>query len=157
MHARCDGYSRLDNPAMRRADYLPRLRVVSLDIETAMDTQSLYSIAVYGHGEAGVERRVFMRGAGAGQDFVTTVADEAGLLRALLDWLAHFDPDVIIGWNVVNFDLRYLQAVADRLGVPLALGRGRRPGHWRELDEDGQQAGGDDSSDAADSTEPTEQ
>ncbi|MEJ1267323.1 3'-5' exonuclease [Pantoea ananatis] len=36
------------------------------------------------------------------------------LLEALNRWFADNDPDVIIGWNVVQFDLRVLQKHADR-------------------------------------------
>ena len=52
--------------------------------------------------------------------------------------LLQYDPDVLIGWNVINFDTRYLQRVADHLGRRLLLGRDQRPGHWRELDDDGE-------------------
>jgi DNA polymerase-2 len=59
-------------------------------------------------------------------------------LQAFQDWIVEYDPDVLIGWNVVNFDTRYLQRLADHLGRRLLLGRERRPGHWREQDEDGE-------------------
>jgi DNA polymerase-2 len=45
------------------------------------------------------------------------------MLERLNDWFARHDPDVIIGWNVVQFDLRVLQAHAKQYGVPLRLGR----------------------------------
>jgi DNA polymerase-2 len=54
-----------------------------------------------------------------------------------LDWVAQYDPDILIGWNVINFDLWYLQRVCDHLGMRLALGRDGRVAHWRDLDEDG--------------------
>ncbi len=50
--------------------------------------------------------------------------DEAGMLRRLTEQLAQLDPDVIEGHNVVDFDLPYLAARAERLGVPLTWGRG---------------------------------
>ncbi|MGL6092857.1 MAG: DNA polymerase II, partial [Pseudomonas paracarnis] len=42
------------------------------------------------------------------------------------------DPDAIIGWNVVQFDLRVLHEHAQRLNVPLLLGRGGETMAWRE-------------------------
>jgi len=131
-------YLLLENPAMRASAYRPALRVVSYDIETAMQGLQLYSIGVHADGPGGQARRVFMLGEGADQDFVTTCASQEQLLEAFLDWLHDYDPDVLIGWNVVNFDTRYLQRLCDQLGRRLALGRDRRPGHWRELDDDGQ-------------------
>ena len=128
----------LDNPALKAADYRPALKVVSFDIETAMEGLQLFSIGV--HGVAGGEqtRRVFMVGAGAPQDFVQACAGQEEALQAFLDWLADYDPDVLIGWNVVNFDTWYLQRLADQLGRRLVLGRDRRAVHWRELDDDGE-------------------
>jgi DNA polymerase-2 len=128
----------LNNPAIRAGACLPQLTVVSFDIETAMEGLELYSIAVHGRSPQGEERRVFMRGEGADQDYVSTCASQAELLQAFLHWIAGFDPDVLIGWNVVNFDTRFLQRLADRLGQRFGLGRDHRTGHWRELDEDGE-------------------
>jgi len=131
-------YLLLENPAIKAGHYLPSLKVVSFDIETAMQGLQLYSIAVHGKSVAGEVRQVFMLGEGAHQAYVTAFATQEDLLQAFIDWIAQFDPDVLIGWNVVNFDTRYLQRVADHVGRRLLLGRQRRPGHWREQDEDGE-------------------
>jgi DNA polymerase-2 len=128
----------LEDPAVKAGVYRPALKVVSFDIETAMEGLQLYSIAAHGVSAAGEERQVFMLGAGAQQPFVVTCATQEDVLQAFQDWIVEYDPDVLIGWNVVNFDTRYLQRLADHLGRRLLLGRERRPGHWREQDEDGE-------------------
>ena len=128
----------LDNPVIRRADCRPGLRVVSFDLETAMEGLQLFSIAVHGVDREGEQRRVFMLGEGAAQSWVQSCSTQQELLQAFLDWISAYDPDVLIGWNVINFDTWYLQRVADQLGKRLLLGRGRRPLHWRELDDDGE-------------------
>ena len=120
---------------IRKADYQPRLRMVSLDIETAIDRLELYSIGVYAESDEGVEQRVFMRGTATELDYVELYRDEAELLSSFCRWLSAFDPDIVIGWNVINFDLWYLQRVADKLGMRLPIGRGGRPAHWRELED----------------------
>ncbi len=133
------GCLRMHNPRMRGCDYRPRLKLVSVDIETAMQELQLFSIAVHGIDRDGAEvRRVFMLGEGAVQDFVETHGSQELLLEAFQDWLAAYDPDVLIGWNVINFDCWYLQQVAERAGRRLLLGRDRRPLHWRELDDAGE-------------------
>lgn len=132
------GYWRIDKPRMRSADYRPQLKVLSVDIETAMSGVQLYSIGVHGTDGDQQVHRVFMIGEGAGQDYVQTCANQQQLLESFLDWLAAYDPDVLIGWNVINFDCWYLQRVADHLGRRLLLGRDRRPAHWRKLDDDGE-------------------
>ncbi|WP_447892254.1 DNA polymerase II [Pseudomonas marginalis] len=112
-------------------DYRPPLKLVSLDIETT-GQGDLYSIALEGCGE----RQVYMLGPPNKTDAVDFKLDycdtRAQLLECLNQWLATHDPDAIIGWNVVQFDLRVLHEHAQRLNVPLMLGRGDEPMAWRE-------------------------
>ena len=112
-------------------DYRPPLRLVSLDIETTAQGD-LYSIALEGCGE----RQVYMLGPPNKTDAVDFKLDycdsRAQLLERLNAWLATHDPDAIIGWNVVQFDLRVLHEHAQRLNVPLLLGRGEEAMSWRE-------------------------
>ncbi|MDA8486642.1 DNA polymerase II [Pseudomonas resinovorans] len=122
----------LDAQLKPASDYRPTLRLVSLDIETT-ERGELYSIALEGCGQ----RQVYMLGPANGDasevDFQLDYRDSrAGLLEALNQWLAKHDPDAIIGWNLVQFDLRILQAHAKKLKVPLLLGRGGDPMGWRE-------------------------
>ena len=132
-------YLVMSQPAIRAAGYRPSLKVVSFDIETALQGVQLYSIGLHAVAPDGSEeRRVFMLGEGATQDYVVSCQTQAEVLQAFLVWLRDYDPDVLIGWNVVNFDAWYLQRVADQLGIELALGREQRSVHWRELDEDGE-------------------
>jgi DNA polymerase-2 len=120
------------NGQMRPApDYRPRLRCVSLDIETSADGQ-LYSIALQGCGQ----RQVYMLGSPTSAEAVGFALEycetRAQLLERLNQWFARHDPDAIIGWNVVQFDLRVLQQQAEQWRVPLRLGRGDSPLEWRE-------------------------
>lgn len=52
---------------------------------------------------------------------------EAGLIHFLIEGIRELDPDVIIGWHVVGFDLVFLRNRSRRLGIPLAIGRGSAP------------------------------
>ncbi|MEM9257222.1 MAG: DNA polymerase II [Pseudomonadota bacterium] len=122
---------------LQPGSFRPRLKVVSFDIETAMSGVQLFSIAVHGFTDGYEERKVFMVGAGAQQDWVESLPDQGAVLDAFVTWLEQFDPDVLIGWNVVNFDARYLQSVADLLGRRLVLGRAGGSCRWREIDDDG--------------------
>jgi DNA polymerase II len=122
------------NPRMRAAaGYRPSLTLVSLDIETSAHGQ-LYSIALEGCGE----RQVYMLGDSQapvppGLDFKLTYFDaRADIIIALNNWFRHNDPDAIIGWNVIQFDLRLLQACADQCGLTLSLGRDASPIEWRD-------------------------
>jgi DNA polymerase I len=48
---------------------------------------------------------------------------EPALLRRLTERINELDPDVIEGHNLIDFDLPYLAARAERLGIELAWGR----------------------------------
>ncbi|EQM67640.1 DNA polymerase II [Pseudomonas tohonis] len=122
----------MDGQMKPAPDYRPRLRLVSLDIETTLHGE-LYSIALEGCGQ----RQVYMLGPANGDarevDFDLEYCDDrAQLLERLNQWLVEHDPDAIIGWNLVQFDLRVLNEHAKRLKVPLRLGRGGEAMGWRE-------------------------
>lgn len=113
-------------------DFRPVLKVVSLDIETSQH-QDLYSIALDGM----AERVVFMLGEPTAKPVRTPgfelihCTTRKAMIDRLNDWFARNDPDVIIGWNVIQFDLRVLQKTADECATPLLLGRERKPIAWR--------------------------
>jgi len=114
------------------ADYRPQLKLVSLDIETTAHGD-LYSIALEGCGQ----RQVYMlgppNGDAGGIDFDLEYCDSRPLLLEKLNqWLERHDPDAIIGWNLVQFDLRVLQKHAEQYKIPLRVGRGGSPMEWRE-------------------------
>ena len=122
----------LDGEIRPTVQYRPHLKLVSLDIETSAQGE-LYSIALEGCGQ----RQVFMlapeNGDARGLDFpLTYCRDRAEMLACLNAWFALHDPDAIIGWNLVQFDLRVLRAHAEQYGVPLRLGRGGEEMQWRE-------------------------
>ncbi len=128
-----DEHGRLLNAEMKPGtQYRPRLRLVSLDIETSAHGE-LYSIALEGCGQ----RQVFMlspeNGDAGGLDFqLDYCGSRAQMIERLNAWFAEHDPDAIIGWNLVQFDLRILRAHAEQCGVPLRLGRGGAQMEWRE-------------------------
>ena len=112
--------------------YRPTLKLVSLDIETTAHGE-LYSLALEGCGQ----RQVYMlgpqNGGGETLDFDLNYCDtRAQILERLNAWMERHDPDAIIGWNLVQFDLRVLREHAQRYQVPLRLGRGGAVMEWRE-------------------------
>ncbi len=130
---RAEGASTIHNCKLKPApEYRPKLKMVSLDIETSA-FEDLYSIALEGCGR----RQVYMLGApqqsSQAIDFdLEYCATPRQLIEKLNAWFARHDPDVLIGWNVVQFDLRVLQKNADKHKIPLALGREGKTIEWRE-------------------------
>jgi len=131
-------------------NYRPALTVMSLDIETSMVGERLFSIAAavasysprvqQGSAASRISvRRVFMVGdSSADTDEFRFFRGEKQLLDAFFSWYRDIDPDTIIGWNVINFDLRFLQKTCDKLRRPLDLGRVREAVEWRQTREDSQ-------------------
>lgn len=107
-----EGYREFVNPRIKRSEYSKALTLLAFDIETIGFDGPLISIAVAGQGG----EHVWI----VGQE----VEDESALLQVFLDHVATVDPDILAGWNVVEFDLAYLERKATQLGVPLSLGRG---------------------------------
>jgi DNA polymerase-2 len=114
-----DGVIHFENPSVKRADITPRLSVLSLDLETDGLDGPLFSaaIATLNH------ERVFVVGAGQDRGVMAFVPDERALLAALFAAIRECDPDVLVGWNVVDFDLTVLEARARRHRIPFAIGR----------------------------------
>ena len=117
------GHLEMRNPAIRRDGYRGTLRWVSLDIETAGLDGALYSVALHSPDD---ERVLMVSGSAVhcAEAPVEALPDERALLSRLFAWFAGHDPDLILGWNVVGFDLDFLARRCRRLGLGFDLARG---------------------------------
>ncbi|HEX4447129.1 MAG TPA: 3'-5' exonuclease, partial [Polyangiaceae bacterium] len=113
------GVLHLENPSIQTVDVRVALSVLSLDLETDGFDGPLLSAAI---ATPGLER-VFVRGPGKDHDAIRFVPDEKTLLVELFAAIRENDPDVIVGWNVVEFDLTVLDARARTHRLDFALGR----------------------------------
>lgn len=113
---------------LKPSNYRPQYKVLSLDIECS-ERGELYSV-----GLAGTDwQQVIMIGKPqAGHQWILWVADEASLLRAMIEAITQFDPDIILGWNVVNFDFQLLLKRTELHNIPLRIGRGNSLTSWRD-------------------------
>ena len=132
-----DGFNDIAPSDLRATQYRPQLSAVSIDIETDNHASTLYSIAIY----ADSVSIVYM--VGPTQDSIVKTDDggdlelyqrssEREVISAFVKKISELDPDVIMGWNIVNFDLRCLQDFCDRLKMPLLLGRNSEAISWRK-------------------------
>lgn len=113
--------NRLLDAKCRPADYKPQLSVISLDIECS-EHGDLYSVGLVSERQS----LVIMVDEGmthSDGDGIRWVSSAKGLLEALVDTIQTADPDLIIGWNVINFDFKVLMEQAKRWNVSLNLGR----------------------------------
>jgi len=113
------GYNRYLDPVVAPATYVPELRAASIDIETEGLDGALYSIAVR-CGDVGL---VFMAGVGDDTPTLHYRPDEKAVFESFLAWMQAADPDLLIGWNVIGFDLLFLADRCKTLQIPFILGR----------------------------------
>lgn len=112
-----------ESPKVTRADVTPSLSLLALDLETDDLDGPLLSAAI----ATARENLVLVRGQAPANaalpPHVHFVPDERTLLLRLFEAITRLDPDLLCGWNVVDFDLTVLETRARAHGVPFALGR----------------------------------
>ncbi|HDP90170.1 MAG TPA: DNA polymerase II, partial [Thioalkalivibrio sp.] len=115
------GYLEFRNPTLTGVEVTPRLSVLSLDIESADLDGEIWSVALIAEGR----QQVYVVGAAPPDTptHVTFVPDEPALLRASMDWIRGCDPDLLIGWNLANFDLDLLEQRCRIHRLPFRIGR----------------------------------
>jgi DNA polymerase II len=117
------------NPEIEPCDVTPNFVVASLDIETGENNTRLYSIAVQVTGRNISIKKVFLVNKEDDElpDYILSYPDEKTLLTQFLRWFNETDPDVIIGWHVIGFDLMFLEAkcLEHHISFDIARGEGR--------------------------------
>ena len=123
-----------DEPEVEPARWVPELTSLSLDIETDPKVQRLLSVALWGCGAREVLLVCPDAAARAACPAAAVPCDsEAELLIELCRRVRALDPDVVTGWNIIDFDVPVLIRRAAELRVPLELGRA--PGAVRQRGE----------------------
>jgi DNA polymerase-2 len=110
------------NPALQPSEDLRvGLQVVSLDLETTLDASTIFCAALVS--SDGSEQAHLLGEAKPAGRPVQHYPDERSLIEGLIDAIRVLDPDILTGWNVIDFDLRVLAARCEALGVRSDLGR----------------------------------
>ena len=116
------------DPEVEPGTWQPQLSVLSIDIETDVRTQTVRAVALSLQDpfrDAPAEEEVLFLGPELHEPGVKCFDGEKMLLGAFRDRLAALDPDVITGWNVIDFDLQVLSDRFRRHRLPFTLGRSR--------------------------------
>ena len=114
-----------DEPMLAPAAVDVSPSVLSFDIETDPKARRLLAISLYAEMASAVVDEVFIVDA-AGRPMperAIRCGNEAEALDAFVARVHALDPDVLTGWNVIDFDLGVLLRIARRLRRPLPLGR----------------------------------
>ncbi len=110
-----------DNPVLRPAQVQVEPRVFCFDIETDPKGERLLAISMYA---PGLDEVLIVDGSDRPMpEKATRCANERAALDAFCERIRQLDPDVITGWNTIDFDFAVLQRVAARTRHPFELGR----------------------------------
>ncbi|MFL6550929.1 MAG: DNA polymerase II [Povalibacter sp.] len=110
-----------DNPQLRPAAVKIQPRVFSFDIEVDPNGERLLAISMFAPGIDEVlivddsEREM--------PDHAIRCESEYAAIEQFCRKIREYDPDVITGWNIIDFDLSALQRISARVRHPFELGR----------------------------------
>jgi DNA polymerase II len=97
-----------------------KLKTVSMDIETSPDAKELYCISLYDD-STGNNHSLIISDTKVGN--AESYKDAASLLKRYEQLILEIDPDIITGWNVVDFDFAMIRDYARKAGRGMGIGR----------------------------------
>ncbi len=100
--------------------------MLSFDIETNSSATKILSISLYNKKVQEVivvENKKIKKGKFSNTIVVT---NEKELLTTFVQRVNEIDPDILVGWNVIDFDLKVLLERAKKLGVTFSIGRSEK-------------------------------
>ena len=112
-----------EDPKISPSDHHPDLKVLSIDIETDPKAKKIYCISLYTNDYKNVIIVGIDKDIGKPLKNAVTVNSEKELLEKFKDIVQTIDPDIITGWNLIDFDLKILKRKFEEHNVPFTLGR----------------------------------
>ena len=109
------------NPHIKplKEEHSPELKVLSFDIETDKTSDKLFCIGIYGKNL----KKNFMVTERKDLENTISCKDEEECLEKFKQEIIKQDPDIITGWNSIDFDLQYLQNKFRKYKIPFDIGR----------------------------------
>ncbi len=131
------------NPEIEPDEWEPVLEVLSLDIETDPRADEVLAVAFVSAGrwsEPVSEVHFLARGRTpqSAPPWLRVYDDEATLLEAVVSRIVEIDPDIITGWNVIDFDFAMISRRLTRHRLPFAISRSDEPARFLESTGDGE-------------------
>ncbi len=133
------------DPDMQPVEWLPRVSCLSVDIETDPETDEIHAVGlsflpfeesgtVPGTADGCIAREdrlhdgklreeVLFVGPETGTPLIRSFSDEKSMLEAFVERVTEIDPDIITGWNVLDFDFRIIFERLRHHRIPAFLGR----------------------------------
>ncbi len=110
------------NPDIVSSNYYPVLKTVSIDIETNKEHNELYCIGMYSE----EVDKVFMVTKTESKNYIACKTEEEAIEK-FMGAIQELDPDIITGWNLIDFDLKFIYEKCKIYKTACNLGRGNSP------------------------------
>ncbi len=107
-----------EEPDITPADFKPKLEIISIDTESSKKTGKLFCIGIYSENY----KKNFMV---TSHNLKNTVSckTEKECLEKFKAELLKLDPDILTGWNIIDFDFVYLRELFRKHKIKFDLGR----------------------------------
>lgn len=103
--------------------WTPTLSTASLDIETSCFGNKLYCIGVHFSGQSGEQSKVFMLARETKPDpKIDYFTSEATLLTEFCTWFKSLSPDILVGWHIHEFDIKFIAQRCSENNIPFDIG-----------------------------------
>ena len=121
-----------ENPKIKPGSGTVSLKTLSIDIEIGVKSKDfldaeknpLYSIA-YTDGQ--VNKVLMISDQKGRDDYIEYFKDEPSLIKAFIRDVQQINPQVFIGWNVINFDFHFLIKKCEKYEISFDLGVNHTP------------------------------
>jgi DNA polymerase-2 len=117
------------NPHILPSSRQPELSILSIDIETNPYTDSILAIGMAGTspGRPPFQNILYLHSPqhpdGWQETEMVRCMSEEELLNRFAEYLRTTDPDIITGWNVIDFDFKIIAERFSRYSIPFLIGR----------------------------------
>jgi len=124
------------------------LSVLSIDLETEEPSGVIRAAGISQSIDSCVQRRkkLLFNGGWNGEispdSEIEIYSSEKALLEALVQKINEFDPDIITGWNIIDFDFPRLSSAFSRNKMEFTLGRSMDSGRFFPAEKDADEMGG---------------
>jgi DNA polymerase-2 len=112
-----------ENPMLNGSDWKPKLKVLSIDIETDSKAKNIYCVSLHTEEYSKVIIVSIDKDLGKPLHDAINVSNEKELIEKFQELVLKIDPDIITGWNLIDFDLKVLKEKFEQYKIPFNLGR----------------------------------
>lgn len=113
-----------DEPKIKKSNWKPKkedFKILSFDIESSMNLKNLYCISLVSNDKKLNEVLIVSKNKNLKN--AISYDNEEEVLKAFKEKVVSYDPDIITGWNLIDFDLKMISNKFKKYKIDFDLGR----------------------------------